>query len=149
MRRELPKQWEPFVSPRKNDAVVFLSRFMGGASTVEAYRRLSRMVQEKIKLQDYLKQWELDSYRECDLFSLFDEAIIQDILGNLLAGVGQFNNYIEIILERRNKHWFKVYETNITPPTGRVFCWTSGKPKGLDQGVPPTTLSNMPKTTAD
>ena len=46
------------------------------------------MVQEKLKLQDYLKQWELDNYRECDLFSLFDEAIIQDILGNLLAGVG-------------------------------------------------------------
>lgn len=110
LRRELPKQWEPFVSPRKNDVVVFLSRFMGGASTVEAYRRLSRTVQEQLKLQDYLTQWELDSYRECDLFSLFDEAIIQDILGNLLAGVGQFNNYIEIILERRNKHWFKVYE---------------------------------------
>lgn len=110
LRRELPQQWEPFVSPRKNDAVVFLSRFMGGANTVDAYRRLSRTVQEKLKLKDYLTQWELDSYRECDLFSMFDEAIIQDILENLLAGVGQFNNYIEIILERRNKHWFKVYE---------------------------------------
>lgn len=110
LRRELPKQWEPFVSPRKNDAVVFLSRFMGGASTVEAYRQLSRTVQDQLKLRDYLAQWEPDSYRECDLFALFDEAIIQSIIENLLAGVGQFNKYIEVIKERRAKHWFKVYE---------------------------------------
>ena len=110
LRRGLPKQWEPFVSPRKNDVVVFLSHFMGGATTVEAYRQLARTVQEQLKLKDYLAQWELDSYRECDLLDLFDEAIIHSILENLLAGVGQFNNYIEIILERRTKHWFKVYE---------------------------------------
>lgn len=110
LRRELPKQWEPFVSPRKNDVVVFLSHFMGGASTVEAYRQLARTVQDQLKLREYLAQWELDSYRECDLFALFDEAIIQSILENLLAGVGQFKNYIDIILERRTRHWFKVYE---------------------------------------
>lgn len=110
LRRELPQQWEPFVSLRRNDAVVFLSHFMSSTNTVNAYRQLARTVQEKLKLKDYLTQWEMDSYRECDLFALFDDAIIQDILGNLLAEVGQFNNYIEIILERRNKHWFKVYE---------------------------------------
>lgn len=110
LSRELPQQWGPFVSPRKNDAVVFLSHFMGGANTVEAYRQLAGTVQEQLKLKDYLTQWELDDYRECDLFALFDQAIIQDILGNLLSGAGQFDKYIEIILERRNKHWFKVYE---------------------------------------
>jgi uncharacterized protein (TIGR02687 family) len=110
LRRELPKQWQPFVSPRKNDAVVFLSHFMGNANTTEAYRRLAGTVQDQIKLKEYLVQWELESYQECDLFALFDEAIIRSITENLLAGVGQFDKYNEIILERRTRHWFKVYE---------------------------------------
>lgn len=110
LQRELPPQWVSFVSSRQNDVVVFLSRFMGGTGTVEAYRGLSYMVQKQLKLVDYLQRWELEDYLECDLFSLFDEAIIQDILENLLSGVGQYDHYAEIILGRRNKHWFQVYE---------------------------------------
>jgi uncharacterized protein (TIGR02687 family) len=109
LNRELPKQWEPYVSVKQNDAVVFLNHFMS-SSTVKAYSLLSNFVAEKLNLKKHLEKWEIDSYKDSDLFSLFDEGIIQNMISNLLAGVGEFGRYQEIILDRRTKYWYKVYE---------------------------------------
>ncbi len=109
LNRELPKQWEPYVSVKQNDAVVFLNHFMS-SSTVKAYSSLSNFVAEKLKLKKHLEKWEIDSYKGSDLFSLFDEGIIKNIISNLLVDVGEFDRYQEIILARRTKYWFKVYE---------------------------------------
>ncbi len=110
LKRELPKQWEPFVSTRQSDVVVFLSHFMGESRTVEAFRQLSQMVEEKIKLKEYVTKWDVDSYKDSDIFRLFDEGIIQNILDNLLDDIGEFAKYKETIMSRRTKHWFKEYE---------------------------------------
>jgi uncharacterized protein (TIGR02687 family) len=109
LNRDLPKQWEPYVSVKQNDAVVFLNHFMS-SSTVKAYSLLSNFVAEKLNLKKHLEKWEIDSYKDSDLFSLFDEGIIQNMISNLLAGVGEFGRYQEIILDRRTKYWYKVYE---------------------------------------
>lgn len=108
--RELPKTWEPFVSPKKSDAVVFLSHFMGNGNTAKAYKRLSFIVAERIKITDYFEKWEMDSYKESDIFAIFDEGIIHNIIDKLISDVGEFEKYQEVILGRRTKHWFKEYE---------------------------------------
>ncbi|ABB14281.1 BREX-1 system phosphatase PglZ type A [Carboxydothermus hydrogenoformans] len=110
LKRDLPKQWEPFVSPKQTNVVVFLSHFMGGNSTKKAFRLLSQMVEEKIRLKEYITKWDVDSYKDSDIFRLFDEGIIQNILDNLLSDVGEFDRYKEIIMDRRSKHWFEDYE---------------------------------------
>ncbi|HEX3044884.1 MAG TPA: BREX-1 system phosphatase PglZ type A [Bacillota bacterium] len=110
LSRELPKTWESFISPKKSDVVVFLNHFMGNVNTAKVYQQLSALVGERIKLKEYFSQWELDSYLESDLFALFDEAIIHNILDKLLSDVGEFEKYQEIILGRRTKHWFTEYE---------------------------------------
>jgi len=110
LKRELPKHWEPFVSPKQSNVVVFLSHFMGGNSTAKAFRLLSQMVEEKIKLKEYVAKWDVDTYKDSDIFRLFDEGIIQKILDNLLSDVGEFDKYKEIIKSRRTRHWFKDYE---------------------------------------
>lgn len=110
LKRELPKQWEPFVSSKQSNIVVFLNHFMGGSSTQKAFRKLSQMVEEKIKLKDYLAKWDVDSYKDSDIFRLFDEGIIQNIIDSLLSDVGEFAKYKETIMSRRTKHWFKDFE---------------------------------------
>lgn len=109
LNRELPKQWQPYASVKQNDAVVFLNHFMS-SSTVKAYRLLSNFVAEKLNLKKHLEKWEIDGYKDSDLFSLFDEGIIQNMISNLLADVGEFDRYQETILDRRTKYWYKVYE---------------------------------------
>lgn len=109
LNRELPKQWQPYASVKQNDAVVFLNHFMS-SSTVKAYRLLSNFVAEKLNLKKHLEKWEIDGYKDSDLFSLFDEGIIQNAISNLLADVGEFDRYQETILDRRTKYWYKVYE---------------------------------------
>lgn len=109
LKREVPKQWQPFVSSKQSNVVVFLSRLMG-SSTKDAFRVLSKMVQKKIKLESYIKEWDVDSYKDSDVFCLFDECIIQNIIENLLSDTGEFPRYKDIIMGRRNKHWFDEYE---------------------------------------
>lgn len=110
LKGELPKQWEPFVSSKQTNIVVFLNHFMGGSSTEKAFRKLSQLVEEKIRLKEYLAKWDVDSYKDSDIFRLFDEGIIQNIIDKLLSDVGEFDRYKETIMSRRAKHWFKNYE---------------------------------------
>jgi uncharacterized protein (TIGR02687 family) len=110
LKRELPKHWEQFVSQKQNDVVVFLNHFMGDNKTKEAFRNLSQMVEERIKLKEYITKWDVDSYKDSDIFRLFDEGIIQNIINNLLDDIGEFDKYKETIMNRRTKHWFNEYE---------------------------------------
>jgi uncharacterized protein (TIGR02687 family) len=111
---ELPPTWESLVSLKRSDMLVFLSRFMNDGDTVKSYRLLAEKVAKRLKLDEYLSKWELESYRESDLFAQFDQAIIQNILDNLLADVGEFVRYRDLVLSRRTKHWYPVYQNEYT-----------------------------------
>ncbi len=107
---ELPRQWEAFASTKRNNVVVFINHFMGDGDYRKSYELLSDMVGQKIKLSDCLGKWEIDNYKDSDIFSAFDEMIIQAILDNILSDAGDFESYKATVLDRRSKHWFKKYE---------------------------------------
>ena len=109
-RGELPKQWEAFVSQMKNNVVVFINHLMGDGGYREPYELLSDMVGQQIKLPDCLKKWEIDNYKDSDIFSAFDETIIHAVMDNILSDAGDFENYKATVLDRRSKHWFKKYQ---------------------------------------
>lgn len=110
LNRELPKTWLPFIASKKSNVVVFLNHFMSGGTSTKVYRMLSAIVAEKIKLDTYLEQWEIDSYIESDIFDRFDIRLIRYILDQLLAGVGEFERFMALVRNRRTKHWYPEYE---------------------------------------
>jgi len=110
LQRQLPDEWKPFVTSKQSNVVVFLSHLMGNWETAKSYQLLSHFVGEKIKLQDQMDKWEIDDYQDSDIFPLFDESIIQNLVDNILSDTGEFEKYQEILQGRRTKHWFKEYE---------------------------------------
>jgi hypothetical protein len=93
----MPTTWEEYVSPKRSDAIVFISNFMSHSTDGKYYDLLADRAQETLNVKGYLDKWDIDKYIECDTFRAFDEAIMDRIIGNLLEGIGEFDRYRKLI----------------------------------------------------
>lgn len=110
LNQELPNTWRGYVSAKKADCVVFLSNFMNHSLYSPTYDRLADVIEQKLKAKEYISTWEIENYIQCDTFKAFDTAIISKITQQLLLDIGEFDKYIDIILNRRTKHWFNTFK---------------------------------------
>jgi uncharacterized protein (TIGR02687 family) len=108
---ELPETWRKYVSSRKADCVVFLSNFMNHTLYSAAYDRLANSIEETLKVPEFIDNWEVEDYINCDTFKSFDEAIIKKLKEQLLSDIGEFKKYRDIIQIRRTKHWYNLFKS--------------------------------------
>lgn len=108
---ETPETWRKYVSSRKADCVVFLSNFMNHSLYSAAYDKLANSMGEKLKVREYIDNWEVEDYVACDTFKAFDEAIIKKLKEQLLSDIGEFERYRDIIQVRRTKHWYNLFKS--------------------------------------
>ena len=108
---ETPETWREYVSSRKADCVVFLSNFMNHSLYSAAYDRLANSMEGKLKVHEYIGNWEIEDYINCDTFKAFDEAIIKKLKEQLISNIGEFERYRDIIQARRTKHWYNLFKS--------------------------------------
>ncbi len=109
LEENMPITWQEYISPKRSDAIVFISNFMNHALDGKFFDLLADKAQEMLNVKGYLDKWDMDKYIECDTFRAFDEAIMDRITVNLLEGIGEFDRYRKIINKRRISHWFETY----------------------------------------
>jgi uncharacterized protein (TIGR02687 family) len=109
LEEDVPKTWQEFVSPKKADCIVFVSNFMNHAVDCRVYDVLADKVEEVLNVKDYVNNWDIEKYIECDTFRTFDSKIITKIVQNLLEGIQEFDKYRKHINARRTSHWFNHY----------------------------------------
>ena len=102
----IPRTWEKYVSSKKSDCIVFMSHFMSHSVDSKIYDALSNKFEDKLNIQLYIKEWDIDNYIKCDVFKTFDKAIISKLVEQLLDDIGEYNKYTEIISARRTTHFF-------------------------------------------
>ncbi|MDW7730719.1 MAG: BREX-1 system phosphatase PglZ type A, partial [Bacillota bacterium] len=107
LREKLPQGWQPFVSTRKTDSMLFIDAFINHAADSKYYESLANKGEEILKVKEYALKWDLEQYLQCHTFKAFDAVIIGRIKQNLLEGVGEFDRYKNVINERRTSYWFK------------------------------------------
>ena len=108
---ETPETWREYVSSRKADCVVFLSNFMNHSLYSAFYDRLANSMEGKLKVHEYIGNWEIEDYINCDTFKAFDEAIIRKLKEQLISNIGEFERYRDIIQARRTKHWYNLFKS--------------------------------------
>ena len=112
---ELPKAWEYFVSPKKNDVAVFMSNFMNNMIYKDNYMALSEKISIKIRAKDYMSKYDVESFINCDTFPVFDELILPKLIEWLnnesINGQGLIPK-IAGIVESRLKKYFALFFTN-------------------------------------
>ncbi|AGB41054.1 TIGR02687 family protein [Halobacteroides halobius DSM 5150] len=106
----LPEEWSDYLSYKDNNCIVFIDHWMNHSSQAEVYDNLSTEIETKLNLQEYITNWELEDFLECDTFKSFDTAIIDRIVDNLLNDIDDFKRYQDIISLRRTKHWYPEFE---------------------------------------
>ncbi len=109
MEDSLPKSWQQYLSLKRSDCIVFISNFMNHAGDGPAFDALADKAEQILNVKAYLDRWDLDKYLACDTFAVIDRKIIAQLISNLLADIGEFARYRDIINNRRTSHWFKSY----------------------------------------
>lgn len=92
---DLPVAWKTFLSPKTNDAVVFVKNLMNNAETAAFYDDAAEMVSDELKVEYAVKEMALSSVAVCDTFMDFDENLIawmiakieDDMLDEKIAGM--------------------------------------------------------------
>ena len=92
---DIPGAWKTFLSPKTNDAVVFVKNLMNNAETAAFYDDAVEMVSSKLKVETAVKEMALSSVAVCDTFMDFDENLIawmiakieDDMLDEKIAGM--------------------------------------------------------------
>ncbi|WP_406543157.1 BREX-1 system phosphatase PglZ type A [Clostridium ljungdahlii] len=106
----IPRTWGKYVSSKKSDCIVFMSHFMSHSVDSKIYDALSNKFEDKLNIQLYIKEWDIDNYIKCDVFKAFDKAIISKLVEQLLDDIGEYDKYTEIISARRTTHFFNDFE---------------------------------------
>ncbi|SDI37559.1 TIGR02687 family protein [Halanaerobium congolense] len=109
LKRDLPENWQNELSTEEANCVVFLSNWMNHAKDYKEFDQKADKLQEDLSLKDYLKNWDINDYLQCESFRAFDEMIIKKIVDNLVSGSEEFNNFKEIISIRKTKHWYQYF----------------------------------------
>lgn len=92
---DIPGAWKTFLSPKTNDAVVFVKNLMNNTETAAFYDDAAEMVSQELKVDNAIKEMALSSVAVCDTFMDFDENLIawmiakieDDMLDEKIAGM--------------------------------------------------------------
>lgn len=83
MKSDLPKQWQPFLSNRKNDAAVFVKNLMNNILYRDCYDRLAKDISKSINTDKVISSLNISDIIDCDTFEDFDNFILKWITDKL------------------------------------------------------------------
>lgn len=110
LEEAIPRTWEQYVSSKKSDCIVFINHFMNHSVDSKIYDVLADKIESKLNIEQYIKEWDIDNYIKCDAFKIFDKAIINKLVEQLLNDIEEYDKYSQIVSSRRITHWFNNFE---------------------------------------
>jgi len=85
MKSALPKQWQQFLSHRKNDVAVFVKNLMNNILYRDCYDRLAKSISKSINIMNNISGLNIDDIINCDTFEEFDHFILKWITEKLVS----------------------------------------------------------------
>lgn len=85
MKSALPKQWQQFLSYRKNDDVVFVKNLMNNILYRDCYDKLSKDISKSMNIKKDISGLTIDDMVNCDTFEEFDHFILKWITEKLVS----------------------------------------------------------------
>lgn len=106
---ELPKAWQYFVSPRRNDIAVFINNLMNNMLYKERYDEIAGSIAVKIKATEYMKNYSVESFWNCDTFELFDIRIIEYLTDLISTNNAALPDTFMLNVFRSKTHFYAKY----------------------------------------
>ncbi|MCQ6266316.1 BREX-1 system phosphatase PglZ type A [Fictibacillus sp. WQ 8-8] len=106
----IPKTWTKYISTRPTNCIILMNQFMNNKTDRFEYNKMSILIENMVKVNDYVDEWEMKDYINTDAFQIFDEKIINYISTQLNNNIHQYDVYIDTIAKRRTLHWYPEFK---------------------------------------
>ena len=103
---KIPANWEKQLLRQANNCVVFLNRWMNLRDEHGSYNRLSDVLFEDLQIVKWMKNKPAKWLAQSDTFQAFDKQLVEGIAVQLAEGAILFDEFENIILNRRASYWF-------------------------------------------
>ncbi|HHW39002.1 MAG TPA: BREX-1 system phosphatase PglZ type A [Bacillales bacterium] len=110
LNSSIPKTWIKYISSRPTNCIVLMNQFMNNKTDRFDYNKLAIEIEKKVKVNDYIAEWEIKDYLKTDVFRIFDEKIINYISNQLNNDIHQYDTFIDMIAVRRTLHWYPEFK---------------------------------------
>lgn len=143
---ELPKSYDPFISSKTTNCIVFINHFINNVKDNEYYDKMQALVADKLKIAQLLEKYDSETFVGCDSFEVVDKLILTRITNLLKVGVEEFDKYLNLLSSRRTLHYYKKYISEY-----KAIKWTINllnKKKSLGSIIKTEDAYNMVKSYA-
>lgn len=144
---ELPKSYDPFISSKTTNCIVFINHFINNVKDNEYYDKMQVLVADKLKIDKLLEKYDSETFVVCDSFEVVDKLILTRITNLLRDGVEEFDKYLNLLFSRRTLHYYKKYRSEY-----KAIKWTINllnKKKSLGSMIKTEDAYNMVKSYAN
>ena len=108
----IPKTWNNYLIENKNNIRIFIGEFMESNDYSLIYDELSNAYESKV-LFSSLSDMDINSYKNCDTFEIFDKNIISHYAYILFTNkVALGSDFDELLESRKKTHFYKKYENS-------------------------------------
>lgn len=130
----LPKKFEPYVSVREGNCLVFLNHLMNHIKDSEYYDLMAEKIGSKIKINELLKANDIESFNQCEVFEQVDKIILRKIEELLDNDGEEFDRYLTLISKRRTLHFYSKYKNQYEALRNAIKFLKTKKEVGYIQG---------------
>lgn len=93
----------------KTNCLVFIDHWMHHKTDFQRFNDYAEMVEQEIQLSNLLQAVPVDEFKQADIFSYTDRAVIMYIANCLMEKLEDYEDYIKLIKLRRAKHFYEKY----------------------------------------
>lgn len=98
------------IATNRTNIYVFVDHWMHHTEDGKIYNKYAQELEEELQIKNLLQHLPIDRFEETEVFPIIDRAIILYITDRLLEQYEQYDVYLGLIQQRRNKHFYKQYE---------------------------------------
>lgn len=98
-----------FIGDSKPNCKLFINHWMMHRVDYIKYNELADVYEEETNIAEVINELNIEEYKDIKLLKCFDRAIIKSIVVSLENRLEDYDNYIDIIKDRRITHFYNEY----------------------------------------
>ena len=106
----LPATWGAYRVKQKANGVVFIDHWMNSREDSKAFDELAKEFENELDLKNLISTWKVEQIQDCDIFPIFDKAVVIYILNSLQNCSQEYDRFLELISVRKTKHWYEEFQ---------------------------------------
>ncbi|MCX7883564.1 MAG: BREX-1 system phosphatase PglZ type A [Caloramator sp.] len=104
------KSLKKYINKNKPNCLVFIDHWINHLKLSEKYEDFSSEYEREFNIDNLTDSLDVKEYKDIDVLRAFDRGIITYIANSIMNNLEDYDTYIEIIKNRRTKHFYKEYE---------------------------------------